>query len=133
MSGYGPPTFAQHLGQLIEQIDRVEKRVRDMKEEEYLQLVRECERMLSNGCGVHRANRAEVRAGKGRQVHVVQTRKVIHAVVRSLPLRDQAILSRGVAYCSDIGMGCAKCCDIETWSLRGWLIRVGIAVGGDIG
>ena len=43
MSGYGPPTFAQHLGQLIEQIDRVEKRVRDMKEEEYLQLVRECE------------------------------------------------------------------------------------------
>ena len=33
MSGYGPPTFAQHLGQLIEQL----------KEEEYLQLVRECE------------------------------------------------------------------------------------------
>ena len=43
MSGYGPPTFAQHLGQLIEQIDRVEKRVRDMKEEEYLQLIRESE------------------------------------------------------------------------------------------
>ena len=40
---FGPPTFAQHLGQLIEQIDRVQKRVRDMQEEETLQLIRECE------------------------------------------------------------------------------------------
>ena len=31
---FGPPTFAQHLGQVIEQIDRVQKRVRDMQEEE---------------------------------------------------------------------------------------------------
>ena len=27
---FGPPTYAQHLGQVIEQIDRVQKRVRDM-------------------------------------------------------------------------------------------------------
>lgn len=40
---FGPPTFAQHLGQVIEQIDRVQKRVRDMQEEETLQLIRECE------------------------------------------------------------------------------------------
>ena len=40
---FGPPTYAQHLGQLIEQIDRVQKRVRDMQEEETLQLIRECE------------------------------------------------------------------------------------------
>ena len=33
---FGPPTFAQHLGQVIEQIDRVQKRVRDMQEEETL-------------------------------------------------------------------------------------------------
>ena len=47
---YGPPTFAQHLGQLIEQIDRVQKRVRDMQEEETLQLIRECEQtVLPNG------------------------------------------------------------------------------------
>ena len=40
---YGPPTFADHLGGLIAEIDEVQKRVRDQQEEEILVVLREAE------------------------------------------------------------------------------------------
>ena len=36
---YGPPTFADHLGGLIAEIDEVQKRVRDQQEEEILRSI----------------------------------------------------------------------------------------------
>ena len=41
---YGPPTFADHLGGLIAEIDEVQKRVREQEAEEEAELLRECER-----------------------------------------------------------------------------------------
>ena len=40
---YGPQTFADYLGSVIDGIDRVQKRVRDHQEEELQKVLREAE------------------------------------------------------------------------------------------